>query len=116
MIARISSGHDIEKKAKGIPHRLPVAVPDSQSCNGRGIGARSGIASLPRSPSWLDGLVGQKLDLAHQETLLVRELIIFGAILQELGQKFQETLPVVDENALHGHGFIGIRHKHLQSS
>lgn len=60
-----------------------------------------------------DGLLGQQLDLAHQEALLVGELVVIGTILKESGEEFQQAIPVVDQNPLHGHRFVRICDKDL---
>lgn len=62
----------------------------------------------------LHGLTGQQLNLPHKKRLLVVELVIVGAVLQEFGEELEQPLPVVDQDALHGHGFVRVGYKDLE--
>lgn len=61
----------------------------------------------------INRLIRQELDLAQQETLLVIELVVLRAILEEPRQEFQQPLAVVDEKTLHLHGLVRIRNEYL---
>lgn len=52
------------------------------------------------APAPVHGLFGKEFNLAHQEALLVRELVVICPVFQELGQKPQQSVPIVDENPL----------------
>lgn len=57
---------------------------------------------------------GEKLDLADKESLLIGKLVIISAILQEFGQKFEQSFPVIDQYSLHSDRFIRIGDKHFK--
>ena len=67
-----------------------------------GHGGRGSYAVIGRLGRF-DGLLGQQLNLAHQEALLIGKLVVIGTILKEFGEEFQQAIPVVDQNPLHGH-------------
>lgn len=61
-------------------------------------------------------LIGQELNLPQQETLLVVELVVLRAILEESRQEFQQALAVVDEKTLHLHRLVRVRNEYLDMS
>lgn len=64
---------------------------------------RSRVASRPLvGLCRFHGFPGQKFDLAYQKALFVSKLVVVGTILEEFRQKFQQAIPVVDEDPLHG--------------
>lgn len=83
---------------------------DLHSSHRSGVGPRLRLAARPTS---VDGLLGQQFDLSHQETLLVRELVVVRSVLQKFRQESQQSVAVVDEDSLHSHRFVRIGHKHL---
>lgn len=75
-----------------------------------GVGPRLGFASWP---NWLDGFIGEFLNLADQEALLVRELVVLRPVFEELGQESQKSVPIVDEDSLHLHRFVWVGDEYL---
>jgi hypothetical protein len=53
-------------------------------------------------------LAGQLFDLPYQEALLVYELLVLGAVVEEVGQEAQQLLAVADQNALHRYRLVGV--------
>lgn len=85
---------------------------------GRELGSdcRSSIVprvGFPGGAAWINRLPRQKFNLADQETLLISELIVIRSIFKEFGQKPQQSVPIVDEYPLDGHGFVWVGDKHL---
>lgn len=64
-------------------------------------------------PRRINRLIREKLDLPHQEALLVRELVVLGAVPEEVRQELQQTSTVFDQDMLDRDGFVGIGHKDL---
>jgi len=55
------------------------------------------MPSTLRGRSWRRG---QCLDLSDQKAFLVRELVIFCAVVEKVGEKLQQPFAIIDENAL----------------
>jgi hypothetical protein len=64
---------------------------------------------------WDSRLRGQLLNLPYQEALLVDELFVLGAVLEESRQETQQLLTVANQNLLHRVGLVRIRNKDLES-
>lgn len=62
----------------------------------------------------LHWLTGQQLNLPHKKRFLIVELVVVGAVFQEFRKELEQPLPVVDQDALHGYGFIRIGHEDLE--
>ena len=79
-------------------------------------GATASTPSWPhygRLDGWLDGHRWQRVDLLDQKGALVDELLVVGAVMQERCKEFEELVLIVEEDALHGDGFMGIGHEDL---
>jgi hypothetical protein len=63
---------------------------------------------------WGRGLRRQLFNLPYQEALLVDELFVLGAVLEESRKEAQEFLSVTNQNLLYRVGFVWIRNKDLQ--
>lgn len=55
------------------------------------------------------------LNLPDQEALLVDELFIFSAVLEERGQEAQKLLAIAHQYFLHRDGLVRVCHKHLNT-
>jgi hypothetical protein len=64
-------------------------------------------------PCRLHRLVRQHLNLPDQKALLVRELLVVSAVVEERRQELEQLFAVVDEDLLHGDGFVGVGDKYL---
>ncbi len=65
-------------------------------------------------PLWWDGRQGHILDLFNQELALIDELLIVGAILEEVRQEGQELLPVHQKDLLHSDRLMGVCDEDLE--
>lgn len=90
----------------------PALDPCSLSHRGR-VGPRLGF---PSSSAPVDGLFGKEFNLAHQEALLIRELVVIRPVFQEFGQESQKSVSIVDENSLHRHRFVRVGDEYLLRS
>jgi hypothetical protein len=86
----------------------PALDPCSLSHRGC-VGPRLGLSR----PAPINGLFGKEFNLAHQEALLVRELVVICSIFQEFGQESQKPVSIVDENSLHRHRFVRVGDEYL---
>lgn len=58
-------------------------------CGGVDAGSRC------RGIAWFDRLTRKKLNLPDKKSLLIGELVVVGAILEELRQELEQSLPII---------------------
>ena len=63
-----------------------------------------------------DRLTRKKLNLPDKKSLLIGELVVVGAILEEFRQELEQSVPVIYQNPLYGHRFLRVCDKHLRKT